>query len=70
MILKFLVGIFQVEAHVIVEEKDFLLSLFGILEPPELKLAHIPHDIDAAILFFQGMIKFDTFAIGLRIENR
>jgi hypothetical protein len=68
--LKFFVGILQVEAHVIVEEKHFLLSLFGILETPELKLAHVTHDIGVAILFFHGMIKFDTFAIGLRIENR
>jgi hypothetical protein len=68
--LKFLVGILQVEAHVIVEKKHFLLSLFGILEAPELKLAHVAHDIGVAILFFHGMIKLDTFAIGLRIEDR
>ena len=70
LLLKFLVGILQVEAHVIVEELHFLFSIFGILEAPELKLAHVAHDIGVAILFFHGMIKFDTFAIGLRIEDR
>jgi hypothetical protein len=56
LLLKILVGILQVEAHVIVEQKHFLLSLFGILEAPELKLAHVAHDIGIAILFFHGMI--------------
>jgi len=68
--LKFLVCILQVEAHVVVEEKHFLLSFLGILKAPELKLAHVTHDIGVAILFFHGMIKLDTFAIGLRIEHR
>jgi hypothetical protein len=68
--LEFLVGVFQVEAHIIVEEKNFLLSFFGILKAPKLKLAHVPHDIDLAIFFFHGMIKLDSFAIGLGFEYR
>jgi hypothetical protein len=63
--LKFLVGILQVKAHVVVEELNFLLSAFGILMASELKLVHVAHEIDRAILFFLGMTKLDSFAIGL-----
>jgi hypothetical protein len=68
--LEFLVSILQVEAHIIVEELHFLLSFFGILKAPELKFTHVAHDIDAAIFFFLRMIKLDSLAIGLRIEDR
>jgi hypothetical protein len=68
--LELLVGVFQVEAHIVVEEENFLLSFFGIPKAPKLKLAHVSHDIGAAILIFQSMIKLDSFAIGLGVEYR
>ena len=63
--LKILIGVLEIEAHVIVEEKNFLLSLFRIIYAPELELRHVAHDVDAVILFFHCVIEFDTFAIRL-----
>jgi hypothetical protein len=58
-------GVLQEEAHVVVEEDHFLLSLLGILNMPELKIANVANNLDVAILYFYVLIKLYTFIVGL-----